>query len=304
MGSLIQHTEQQISMKSYLYLFISLLLLTSCQTTQPIPFHETTMAWAIELIISSLIALGGIGLAIYGYKHAFKKIARNHQHEFQIKTYQDLLTTVNECSESLSKFNAIISRFRGQIEINTSLMPLDFGLRTEQIIEAKHTVATNIVNLTGKIESVFIIEPKLGIHNIALTSMNWSLNELYKKLGDSTFLCLFQDGTDKNGKKTVIQPKKLTQDELKKHLKTIEEISDNIVDTSCYLSDLNKDIQNILLGDIYERKVSHRKPLNPNIKVISVDFYDDLKSYFENEHPLGIAENEIAESVRKQFQKM
>lgn len=55
----------------------------------------------------------------------------------------------------------------------------------------------------------------------------------------------------------------------------------------CYAEDFLVELQNILLGDLFGHAVSHRAPIDPNSKVVSLANCDELEAWFNNSTPWG-----------------
>jgi hypothetical protein len=78
-------------------------------------------------------------------------------------------------------------------------------------------------------------------------------------------------------------------------------VLDEIGDLSGIIYDFQIEMQNLLLHDLFGRKIAYREPLNPNIKVIRIDRFEPLTAYFGHDTPWGRSQKEITERVRTKF---
>lgn len=66
-----------------------------------------------------------------------------------------------------------------------------------------------------------------------------------------------------------------------------EKLLSALQDMQCYAEDFLVELQNILLGDLFGKVVSHRAPINPNSKVVSLANFNELEDWFNNSTSWG-----------------
>ncbi|NEJ90299.1 hypothetical protein GR223_30910 [Rhizobium leguminosarum] len=66
-----------------------------------------------------------------------------------------------------------------------------------------------------------------------------------------------------------------------------------------FMYDFQIDMQNLLVGELFEHRIAPRQPLDPKIVVARLDDWEKLKAYFENSTAWGKMKNEIDAQVRK-----
>lgn len=69
----------------------------------------------------------------------------------------------------------------------------------------------------------------------------------------------------------------------------------------CYAEDFLVELQNILLGDLFGNAVSHRAPIDPNSKVVSLANFNELNLWFNNSTPWGRHCAALEEETRQRF---
>jgi hypothetical protein len=59
-----------------------------------------------------------------------------------------------------------------------------------------------------------------------------------------------------------------------------------------YIFDLQVEMQNRLLGELFQNTVPKRRPIDPRLKVITLEDSDGLKTFFEQSTPWGAMQRE------------
>lgn len=72
-------------------------------------------------------------------------------------------------------------------------------------------------------------------------------------------------------------------------------------DATTYTEDFSVEMQNLLVADLFGRKVTHRAPIDPASKVISLDRYQELEAWFNNSTPWGQKCAQIDAETRQRF---
>ena len=93
----------------------------------------------------------------------------------------------------------------------------------------------------------------------------------------------------------------ITSDAVKKFETVMELILDSLGYLKVWAMDLTVELQNHLLGDYADCKFSHRKLLdNNNFFVVSINRYDELMKYFNEETEHGRKFNIIQEEIQQE----
>lgn len=274
-------------------------------------FRATDAAWEIEqyinLFVPIITAIIAVAVALCGYKHGLKQQAKDHQHQFQIRLYEKLTATADNLSSAISSYNALLLSFGINVSMDYEARKdghnlIDWKRRPEDYTNAHFGFTKSVVRLIQEIESVDIIEPKLKIFRIALSSVVHDVTELYNKNSPRFFNFSSKDLIQPDGNKVTVSPNAIdekTRDTIKSEM---AEMSDKLLDGSAYLTDLSVDLQNLLLGEIFvSNKVKHREPIDPNKVVICTARYEELEKHFRENTNLGKQNEKIISEVKEQF---
>lgn len=71
-----------------------------------------------------------------------------------------------------------------------------------------------------------------------------------------------------------------------------------------YLADIQVEMQNLLVGDLFGHRIAPRAPLDQKFVVVRLDAYDRLKNYFETESNWGQHSQRIFAEVRDRLAKV
>ena len=92
----------------------------------------------------------------------------------------------------------------------------------------------------------------------------------------------------------------ITMDAIKEFEIVMQPILDSLGLLEVWASDLAVELQNHLLGEYADCKVSHRKPIDPKFFVVSIDNHETLMKYFDVETEYGRNGQITEESVRQE----
>lgn len=280
---------------------------TEAKQAIDILFHQTDIAWAIEQAIPIVTALIAVLVAYLGFRHALKTQAKDYQHQFQIRTYEAIIEPLNKALNQSGSYMALLNGFLSQVSLNynaqhNNYFATDLKQRPREYIEAQHEYLKALGSLMGVLENILIIEPKLDIFVTALSSTHWDISKCREKISQSTYDYLTKELLEKNGEEVIIPPKAITLEEKERIEKIVSEMNETIIDGTCYIIDLKIALQNLLLGEVYNRrKLSYREPIDPSKKVICIENYDALKKYFKENHPMGQEQEKIINDLKQEI---
>jgi hypothetical protein len=78
-------------------------------------------------------------------------------------------------------------------------------------------------------------------------------------------------------------------------------LSDRLMTLSNYLHDFDREMQNLLLGELFQHQLSPRRPMDPRMTVVALSRYDQLMRHFNEETPWARARLEANARVREQL---
>jgi len=258
-----------------------------------------------EMIQPGLTILGfvvGYGLLIFQLNKQHKNNLNLQREQFKAKIQKEIF---NEISDGINQStNALIKvqsklfavsqkidskRFLKSEGINTK--PL--SERTVDFIDYHHSFSKTIIEVIFILEKFVITDRIFEIFNMALQSVSYDLDKSYQKVNDSLLkflpIDLPEDKQQKIGVE-ILEPKEKGEVEFDTLKNNISNYNEFIMDITSYLHDLKIEAQNILLGEIFDNKVSPRRPNDREYVVVSkstIRSLDEQEHYFMHETDWG-----------------
>ncbi len=78
-------------------------------------------------------------------------------------------------------------------------------------------------------------------------------------------------------------------------------LSEALGTCGAYLGDMQTEMQNLLIGELFGHRIAAREPVDPRLVAVRLDRYDELKRHFETETAWGRRAQEVMSEVRSQF---
>lgn len=262
---------------------------------------ELDWVWLTEKIFIPIL------VALLAVRAALKRQAKNHQHQFQFKTYEEILKPIYEAQDKSGTYMAILNGFASQVSLNYTAQqegypPTDLKRRPEDYIQKHHEYLKSIGRLMKSLESILIIDPKLKIFITALSSVHWDISQCWDQISQATYSYLVKDLVGKNGENIQILPEPVTLEEKERIEKIVADMNEIMIDGTCYIMDLQIELQNLLLGEVYGgKKLKHRVPVAPKKRAISLENYEELKKHFKENHPLGQKQDRLIATIKEQL---
>lgn len=189
--------------------------------------------------------------------------------------------TASEVAEISQNFNLPVARFPA---INT-----EYSKFSDACIK--------IVTL---IENRRIIDPRLIVFRTALSSVLHDTRDLmFVRMVSDVMTALPVD----NPFGGIFPYSPPTRPRAKVIGDLVEIFADALSDAIAYSDDLLVALQNLLLGDLFKKKVSPRRPIDPSKKVITLERAKELEHWFRTSTPWGKQNNQVEAEVSTRFQQ-
>jgi len=263
-------------------------------------------------LITLLGILVGVIIVIYrlGRQHwnEIKLQRENYREQLRLKIYQQFSKPLNvaihkNIDSSLYAFHIPmnVQIYRMQIKDGFSHSPLRD--RALELSKLHYETLKAITALTFMIERYQIVDPRINIFRTAIGVAHHDMLETFNPLFSFLLRILPNEIPQPDGSHVlvnVINPSDQQVNELKMLVDAYKAASDDI---GGYLYDLNVELQNTLLSNLFPQKIPCRKPLDPRIKVISTEpnEIERLQKYFEEETDWGKKKKQIEQGVVSQL---
>lgn len=242
------------------------------------------------------------GVVLFQINRQYKSNLKLQQQHFKDKIKLQIFKEINEritvatntYVELSSKVHLVVTKIDNNIFLKKEgVKPKPLLERSSDYIDYHSSFSKSVIELVYILEKYVITDRIFEIFNMALQSSNYELEKTFQPLNKSLLKLLPVDVPEEKqqslGTNVIVLQKVSDQDlvELQNHL---DSYNNKLVDLCCYLHDLKVQAQNILLGGVFDNKVSPRKPKDKKIIVVAKESdrtIEQLEEYFMYETEWG-----------------
>jgi hypothetical protein len=259
----------------------------------------------IGIIVGVVIVVFQLGRQ---HRNELKLQKENIRDQLRINLYQDFLKLLaaaveKHVSSHMYAFSMPmhVQIYHDQISKGFPTSPLSY--RAMEFSNRHHATLNAVIELVFLIERYYIVDPRLDIFKTAISVAHHDMLKTFSPLFTFLLDILPAELPLPNGSCNLVNVINTSDEqvcELKRLMKEYISASD---DMGSYLHDLNVEIQNTLLSNIFPNKAPHRVPLDPKLKVISTDPIESKKlmKYFKEETDWGKEYKETIQNVQKEL---
>lgn len=254
------------------------------------PTMQAAIAGVGGTMLTAVLALLGLGYQLSDQrKQSNEAIAENERRKLKAAMYDDSVKIARELVDALIVLSTPIRITALQVrEVAAAaaegrqFMPPQTSV--PEVLQKWREAQEAVVRFIFLVEERRFIDPRLLVFRSA---MNAASHDAREAMNGSLFVQMVD----------VVQHQ-LPNGELSPYTAPSVEASEKFDDVSerllaalqdmtCYAEDFLVEMQNALLGDLFGHRVTHRDPLDPNSKVISLDNFDALEDWFNNSTAWG-----------------
>ena len=249
--------------------------------------YVTNLTQIVAILIGILIAAFQIRK---GYEDSLNLQKENIKQEHFSRLHTEIELIVDQLLKTQSAFSGALYSIdfafgTGALEVANGRATDWIKVTSQQELNAKsYDLQMAIVGLISVVERYEIIEPRLKIFQLAFNVTSHDVRTTFAPLMSKLSNVLPNEAGVSHI--PFRMPNQRVEAEIRQQ---IDLLRDALGDVSSYTMDLRVEIQNLLLSDLFDRKLNRRKPLDPRFKVISTEQQDYLKleTYFMNETAWG-----------------
>jgi len=262
----------------------------ACFLTNDIETQKILISLASN-IIQIIAVVVGIIIAIIQIRKSHTNSLSLQKENLKNEHYSKLHNEIENVIESLSESECDLSSSLGSVSLSFVLLNISHqaGIQNPStntdsfraISSKKAKLNKAHIQLLSIIEKYEIVEPKIRIFKLAFNIAMEDVDSVYLPLQKELVKIL--PNHDAKGVPIPYRPPSNQKEQEIKLL--IDNCVDKLMIVGNYTYDLRVEIQNLLLSGLFERKLESRKPLDPNLIVISTEAneYDILYKQFETE---------------------
>lgn len=267
---------------------------------QLLPSSRTEIDTLIAIIVGALMIIWQMNRQ---HKNNYKLQLSNHKEELKLKVYKEISEYVSRAMQKYTENEIIINSIMRQY--NSCLICQDPNSNPDPKIYTKYTelssahsgMSRSLTQLMCKLEEYEIVDKNIKIFRIALASAVELIREAYFEFQSYIFDYLPCDVSKERQEQLGVNIKHVKSPE-QKDLEAIEQSFNCYTKANlegyCFVSDLSREAQNVLLGNLFNNQVSPREPSDSNYVVVATkpEEVERLRVYFTEKDNDGLTQHQ------------
>ena len=268
------------------------------------PETKAALIGAISTVSVGVIGFGGLILQMRSQsKQSRDGIAENERRRLKAAMYEDAVIVCREVAGTSIELANALRTMMFQLEFAAQAhpngRPYDLpATRFPALMEKYALFSDSVLKFVFLVENRRVVDPQILIFR---TAMSVVLHDT-RKLMHSDFVTNVLTSIPAqlpDGSIFPYMPPTVQHAAVIKRLCEIFIVA--LEDAVMYTEDFLVELQNKLLGDLFGKKVAHRKPLDPTKKVITFQQADELQRWFETSTDWGREMTRIEAETTAQF---
>ncbi|MBA7695393.1 hypothetical protein ES703_104019 [subsurface metagenome] len=268
----------------------------------------------IPLLLSSITEIDTLIAIIVGalmiiwqmnrqHKDNYKLQLSNHKEELKLKVYKEISEYVSCAMQKYTENQIIINSIMRQY--NSCLICQDPNSNPYPKIYTKYTelsgahsgMSRSLTQLMCKLEEYEIVDKNIKIFRIALASVVELIQEAYFEFQSHIFGYLPCDLSKERQEQLGVNIKHV-KNPAQEDLEAIEESFNCYTEANlegyCFVSDLSREAQNVLLGNLFNNQVPPRELSDSNYVVVTTkpEEMERLRVYFTEKDDDGLTQHQ------------
>lgn len=261
------------------------------------PDMQSTVVTAIVTVFTATV--GALFVVCQIGKQARQAIEANRHNErlkLKLQIYKEFVPVSRDAESATQDLSSFIRVFASALALISTFR--EYGqpwrvpeARSANFLDYQNEMNRRILELLMLTERWQIIDHRTEIFRKAIAVARYNIDAPLQEYFN-TAVRLMPHEVAEHPQQGTLLPWQPPDEEKRQELEQLgENLQSALLDLSCYIYDMQIEMQNLLLGELFEQRVSPRKPDDPDIIVIRLDKHKELNSYFENETPWGREKN-------------
>jgi len=251
---------------------------------------KAALIGAVSTVSVGIIGFGGLILQIRSQgKQSRDSVAENERRRLKAAMFEDAVLSCREVADTSIKLSNTLRTMMLQLEYAAHAHPAgqqyDFpAARFPKLLEEYAQFSDTVLKFVLLVENRQVVDPRILIFRTAMSVvLHDTRNLMHSKFVAHVMRAIptqLPDGTI-----FPYTPPSVAQVAGIKAL--CEQFIDSLGDAVAYTEDFLVELQNHLLGDLFNKEVAHRKPYDPAKKVVTFEQADELERWFANSTAWG-----------------
>lgn len=255
----------------------------------------------IATLIAASLGFGAIVLQMSRQgAHSRATLLEAEARKFKAEMYREGVAAARDMHDSAIEFSTALRLLNVGIAVaanaGTEGRPVPAPIaRYPEIAALFQAHHSSLIRLMGLIEERQIIDPRIIIFRDVLSSAGHLSRKLFYEHFTAAVMQLIPINNPAND--GILPYRTPTSGDSAAASHVISQMLEVLSDIGCVSDDLIVDLQNVLLGDLFQTKVHHRQPLDPSHQVITLDRHEELQAFLESTD-WGTKRRQLEDEVR------
>jgi len=261
----------------------------------------------VPLLVVIVPLLVGVVMVIYRmerhHKDNYLLQLSNHKEELKLKVYKEISEYVScamqKYTENQSIINSVMRQYNNCVicqDANSNPHPKIYTKYTE-LSGAHSDMSRSLTQLMCKLEEYEIVDKNIKIFRIALASAVELIQEAYFEFQRHIFDYLPCDVSKERQEQLGVNIKHVetpAQEDLEAIEQSFNCYAEANLEGYCFVSDLSREAQNVLLGNLFNNQVPPREPSDSNYVVVTTkpEEMERLRVYFTEKDDDGLTQHQ------------
>ena len=247
------------------------------------PEIKAALIGAVATMCVGIVGFGGLILQMQSQgKQSRDSIAENERRRLKAAMYEDAVGVCRELADTSIELANALRMMMLQVEFAAQAhqngQPYNLpAARYPTLLEKYTQLSDAVLKFIFLVENRRVVDPRILIFR---TAMSVVLHDTAKLMHSDFVVNVMVSipAQHPDGSMFPYTPPRVQQASVIKQL--CERFIAALDDAVMYTEDFLVELQNALLGDLFETKVAHRDPLDPKKKVITLEHADELERWF------------------------
>jgi hypothetical protein len=259
-----------------------------------------SLATIFAAIIGALVVIYQIGRQA---RNAIEQNRSNEALKLKLEVYKDIIRISREASNAITDLSSFIRQFhvtlslarQTQAELNAYAVP---SAHPSQLIERKSQLYSSHIKVMAITETWQMIDPRIDIFRKAISTSLFDIDTVYSPYFNAAIRAMplgVSKDPAKEGSSISWVPPSIEV------LQQIGTLGTGVIDTlmtlQSYVFDFQREMQILLLGEMFRHTIPPRVPVDAKSVVIQLDRHDELSRYFDEQTGWGREQTSIKNAM-------
>lgn len=270
------------------------------------PEIQAALIAAAATVVVAFFGFGGLILQMQSQSRQSREaIAENERRKLKAEMYNDAVEVTRNLVDAAIELSTRLRTTATELNLAAQADSVGLGYqvprgRYPEFIALYQTFSDAALRFVYLIENRRIVDPRILIFR---TAMNAALHDCREQMFFKFSINVAPLLPVENAAGELYPYKAPAPESAKAAGENCEQFCESLMDVISYTEDFLVELQNHLLGDLFARNVAHRKPLDPNSQVITLDRAEELEEWFSKHTAWGRLTEKVESETRRKFSR-